>query len=356
MTNDEQTIINGVKDPVVEGLTQQDIEDFRLLQQAAKKFLNYMKNKKYLDFHTESFSKAVQEMKQNMYHKKAGLIWQQVYAFEEAVNIFLGREVILTFVDNEGNLIITEPGKKTRQYYRNLTSLMGSDGRATFKKVGSKYQAGQDIYEKYLSTQVISQKKQVYQKALERYDKDAGEQQDTMRYKMLDPEAQHTFYWRTRRDHPQFLYYYKGVGLKKYNKGHIAQAYANLIISRKALFLYANLQDSLSILFNEISLDSVPAIFKGDISQGASDPVQFAIKNYNSASTAALGPYIGVAYYLVYLGDNVISKSELINKFDMIISNKQILANSILASLMDKSTKQVTKQFDKIQKQIRLNL
>ncbi len=356
MANNEQVVIDEIKKQVTNVLSEQDIKDFKILQQAAKKFLNYMKNKKYLDFHAVSFSKVVQEMKQNIYHKKSGLIWQQVYDFEQAVNSFLGREIILTFVDNQGNLILVEPGKKTRQYYRNLTSLMGSDGRATFKQVGNKYQAGQDFYEKYLSTQAIAQKKQVYQKALQRFNKGAGEQSDTMRYKLLDPAAKNTFYWRTRRDAPQFLYYYKGAGLKKYNKGHIAQAYANLIISRKALFLYADLQDSLSILFNEISLDSVPAIFKGDISQGASDPVQFAIKNYNSASTAALGPYIGVAYYLVYLGDNAISKMELINKFDMIINNKQVAANSILASLMNKTTKEIEKQFNKIQKQVKLNI
>ena len=339
-------------------LSKEEEQEFLKVQQAAITFL------KEIDFLAKTFLhqsqnqlKSIKEAIDMFYGYTFDTPFLQqcfvaVNKFEYIYNAFLGRQIFLTFVDDNGKILF-QGHNATTQFYSNLTK-SSKGGRGNYPS-----NAGANSYIRNFNNIILDNMRQmvndatakrsfVYQKALERSNK-------PMDYKS-NKSLKEVFYWRTSSNTIRF----KGwdeENPKGYNRGHIAETYVDLIINNidNFNFISSSLEELLEILSNHIELDKTPGALKGDVVFNASNGTfQFAVKKLGNASTATLGPYIAIAFYLSIT--QPISAAQFQRKIDMVLQNKRTVANTILSDLLEVSKSTLNKHLEEYVNRLQIAL
>ena len=213
--------------------------------------------------------------------------------FALALDAFLDRKIILTYVDKQGNLLLyTEEGeieilnKVTKNEGRGNFSMKEFGKAEQIQKLPADLRPGteEDLIAAIHAS--VAEKQQVYQTGYERYDK--------VRKGLIHDKITRRYYWRLNAsaiDFPE-----NGFSL-----GEMAEAYANVIIQRDRDVTNATLESSLQVLYNRYiksKKDNIPAILKGDVVVNENGNISLAVKG-QSASTAKIGQYIVAAHYIV---------------------------------------------------------
>lgn len=213
------------------------------------------------------------------------------HTFEATLNKFLNREIHLTYVTQEGELI-SYSDLATGQLYSMAT---GNFGRGNISEGKIKNFIDKDENIKTINEQLkksANNKREVYTKALKRWQNNTNKNDED-----YNP-VEKTFFWKKTPSK------WEWTG-RISNKGMIAEGYAEAVINNHDDINNAFLERSLETLWKKyITKDNIPAAVKGDIIlQGTN--VQFAIKQ-GSFSTAKIGQYINLAYNITQLNDSIL--------------------------------------------------
>lgn len=352
MADEISKIENIIEEKTVEGIknAEEERKEFFSLQRKAKKFLNQIQFLKNWGWKNQSIRDCINTLYSNIdntdFIRKCFVAVQD---FEYSINNFLDRQIFLTFVNSQGKILFIGHNQ-AKKIYSEVYASGSKNGKATYSDVPGANQQITNFHNDLLNTMkkkvdsATRQKAYVYQLALQRYD-------TNMNYKRKFPNLADTFYYRS--DKWPYIKY-RGLHNQKtasgYKKGHISQAYADAIINNRNNFYLESKQHSLQILSNLIDIDKIPAIIKGDVKLDINGNFQFAVKG-TDASSAAIGPYVAFAYYLLLL-KQPITKNELNNKIQILLKNKRQVANTILADLLGVAASTLKKHLPEYQQTI----
>lgn len=307
----DENIIN----PMIQ-LTTKDInEDFKnnseYLKKAAgnfikgiRKVINKYNHIKVLQRgNSTGIRGKLQEIYSNM--KESTLITQECiklqYNFENALNKFLGREIYLLYVTQEGKMLYANEINAAK-IYRTAVARSGGKGSIKDLKTQQLKDFPEEIAENFETTLRRRQNlyKPIQDEVIERW---THNHNDTYGWVQRNPKLVNTFYWKENN---------KWNWSKTINRGHIYETYAHLVW-----------QENQELSFNpEIELDigrfwyymdshgllnSIAGVVQGDVSFFLNPSIQFAVKSGNF-NTAAMGSYIDVAWQLYY-GNITINKN-----------------------------------------------
>lgn len=276
---------------------------------------------------------------------------------EFALNSFLKRQILFTWVNTEGKILFYDQ-VETEKLYSSLQVSGTANAKGKFK-VPNEDNAINNFTDPILQKMKIKvematkNRAVVYKEALIRYDQKSKkkDKENGMEYKN-DSTLQNTFWWRTNIQ--PYINWGQNNGNTKYNKGDIAQAYADAIINNRENF--NNMRDieiSLSYLNKFINTNSVAAILRGDIILKDNGKIQFQIKSFKSSS-AALGQYIVLAYFI--LSKENITANEIKKYFQKSLQKNHNSAQLILQDLFDYSQKELEKQWSNINHKILMEI
>lgn len=306
--------------------------DFNTLKQQAITFISKIRSKEEGFLHGANFQEIYSTFALNLGKAKNKNFMRECFIeaekLENAINHFLGREILFTAVNPQGEILFYDEEALIEIYKK-----LGSSG-VLVKPNGERYGNGKGkisiskskavkefndaaLREMHARVQEATEKKaQVFQEALARHD------DEEKNYKKQNKKLQNTFYWWVSKN--KLHWYEPKYPEKTYNKGRIAEAYVENIVNNKWGFntRLTNLETSLKYLFYSIQLDTVPAILKGDVIVDDFGNLHLQVKLSNNASTAAIGQYIALAYYIISQGEtdltpegikNVLQKSQDLN-------------------------------------------
>ena len=270
--------------------------------------------------HTYSYMREDEEITRTML--------QIIHTFQKELNALFNRVVYLTYVDKETGQIFFYDEAQIGKIYEQATKNKGR-GNVSQNTILTMEQAQLEDKLKKALKKSIENKKQVYEEALKRYNKNNTEEH--MNY---DP-SKNTFWWRKDR-WPQINY------TKPFsNRGWIAEGYAMAVLEDTSNFNNTNLEWSLSSLwYDYMNINSKPAAIQQDLVFGN---IEFAIKSGNF-STPMVGQFIKLASGIIFLEKDFSD----INYF------KKIVAKII--NLKDVSQKTVKKAEEKLIKEIQKNI
>ena len=213
--------------------------------------------------------------------------------FAVALDSFLERKIVLTYVTKEGELMLySEEGEM-----QILEAVGKNAGRANFssgawknaerlKELPAELKPGSetDLIQKI--NESTAKRSYVYQTSLIRYN-------EVQRGKIHTKEK-NRYYWLKSSD-PNHSF-----PDSSFSRGEIAEAYANAVIKDDNRITSGKLESSLKVLYDNYiksHKDNIAAILKGDVSVGRNGKISLAVKG-QSASTAKIGQYIVAAYYI----------------------------------------------------------
>lgn len=363
MQNNQTIVEKSLSAAYADSLSKEELIAFNRLQQSARKFLKNIQFIQKWDWHTKSIREAI-----NVYYNYTQdtdfirKCFLQIHEFQKQFNNFLGRKNFLTVVNEQGKILFFGE-KKVKELYKEIyPNTIGSEEKGNKQGTGkAKYknlpQAKESI--KNFNNQLLNKmKKQVdlatkqrgvaYKLALFRL-----KRQD-MHYKKQYSDLQSTLYWKTTNYHIGYTYIGEEEGKKGYNAGRVAETYAEAIINNRNNVNVTSLsiQEFIHYLSDHIDQDSIPALVKGDIVLNQNGAFHFSVKAEN-ASTAAIQPYIGFAYYLALT--KPISRDQLQLKMIRIFREKRTVANTILSDLLQVSTETLRRHLPQYQ-QLLLNV
>lgn len=288
-----------LKNRTSKDISENEVQAFAALQEGARKFLRIVQEQIQVIEHQDVI-KEMQETK-NVFSllyggmRSSSNITQQIllaqHDFEKVLNTFLNREIYLTFVTEDGSILVQDD-VATGKIYQQATANAGRgnisiDAALNYQSIDQKVK---DINAEIQKE--VRRKQLVYQTAISRW----NENQDNTK------QTYKKFYWiknNTRR----------GWSQKIDNQGRIAEAYAQAVIARRDNkdISNTNIEGSLEILSQYyIGRDNIPAALKGDITVEGSN-IQYAIKA-NRASTARVGQYIKLAYNIGRINKTVLQR------------------------------------------------
>lgn len=237
-------------------------------------------------------------IKTDIYATQALALLQQNFAM--ALDEFLGRKIILTYVDEKGQIFLyTETGE-----LEILEKVYPQHGRARFynqmwgtaetfsslemeNPLGSEKDLVRYIAEK------MSTRQATYALGIKRYDELMATEK---------PRWQERYYWyynlkngKSRRGFPR----------QSFKKGWMAEAYVEVVIHDDKNFTNDDPNVSLKYLYDTYikgKRNVTPAIQKGDVTVGDDGKISLAVKA-DQASTARIGQYISAAYYITQKPD-----------------------------------------------------
>ena len=331
MANEEmKEIVENISNDLVEPLQNdyfhmynESILFLEELQKIVNKYTNNINNnkisnnlrKEISDLYT---SKNIQELndKNRKLESEIGILQAK---FSSQIDRFLGRQITLTIVDENGNILLTDTEQEEE--------IMGNLSRSAFKDSG---RGKMNITKESLDRIKENMKKSSDDK-LKELQKAINDSANTKR------EVFKTAILRFNKDKKMYYYYTQSKkklygGKKKTSIADITEKYAMAVVNNDnninagtetATKEYSNnIDNSLQYLYlNYISSsrhDSVPALAKGDIkitSEGNIDfkKFQLAIK-YKSAHTALIGQYINFANFIVALGPKGNISADMLNE------------------------------------------
>lgn len=214
--------------------------------------------------------------------------------FALALDSFLGRKIILTYVNKDGQLLLyTEEGEM--QILQKVTK---NTGRANFsmaefakaeriKELPAEINPGSE--EDLIShiDKSAAGKATVYSTGRTRY-------WEVQHGKIHDKITRRYYY--ERRNDPRILNFPDSG----FSMGEMAEAYANVVVLDDQAVNNDAIEFSLEYMYDNYiksKKDNIAAIIKGDVSVGNSGRISLAVKG-QSASTAKIGQYIVAAHYI----------------------------------------------------------
>ena len=295
--NDVADIEKLLLDATNESVANIDNQDFLIFKAAAQTFLTQIETlsmEHKLKISKSNIKNKIVElydlMRQNTAYTRAILQYQ--HAFENALDTFLGRTIMLSYVVPDGNIRFYGSAKVGELYQ--VASKQW--GRANITK-GKVLKIEEDDLQEEIKNDIqnsIKNKNLVYQEALIRY----NEKNKAEKYMHYDP-SERTFYWWAV-DHKKLGGWTDQIA----NRGPIAEGYAGAVINQDPEVSNNNIEHSLKMLWlNHIKKDSIGAAIKGDIVLDSNNNIQFAVKS-GSFSTARIKQYIALA-------DNIIKINSL---------------------------------------------
>lgn len=332
MPSNENIITNSITQAAASDLVQVDYNDFLQLKAAANQFIIKVENMINRVRHTHQLIQSkssiknsltifYQLMRDSTQFTQEALVLQHL--FETQLNNFLGRQIFLGWVNDEGHILFFGDAH-IGQLYANATVNRGR-GNISASKVENMMDVNDltnDLQKKIAESEKL--RSHVYNVAIARWSNN-----DNEIIKNYDPSKK-TFYWRLTDNH-----HISGYTKPIYTKGIIAEGYAGAVINEDPNVVSSNLEYSLKALYeNHIQKDSVGAAIKGDIVYKDDGNIQFAIKE-GSFSTARFGQYLNLAYNTIQI--KMITANEYEKYLPKLIRISKV-TDQILSDINQKST------------------
>lgn len=284
MASNEEIVKEEVLEKTTQAVSAAEEEPFTKLKSAAKIFLKnvegfYEENSQLTNaISAKSNIQKIYAQMKNSEQETQRLVLEAL-SFEEAVNEFLNRNIYLTFVKENGEILFFEK-ESVKEIYGKVKK---GEGRGKFREI--KEGLSQANLEKNFQTLIndsIQEYSSVYTTAIERYN---------------EKKYKYHFYW------------YKGKNCLQWSKqirdrGRIAESYVESVVNQ---YFQKNNdeEENLSILNNYIDVNFTFGILKGDVllketSGLPSVSVQFAVKK-EDANTEKIGPALAFAYNILQI-------------------------------------------------------
>ncbi len=270
-------------------------------------------------------------MKEDSENTREALQLQHI--FETQLNDFMGRVIYLTYVDKQGNLNIYDDANIGKLYSQATKESKGQRGNISAGKMFQTIDLQEDLKEKMLLS--ISQRKEVYQEAIARWEGNKTQDWDREKIesgKVYNP-SKNTFYWRLND------YHITGWTDPIQNRGWIAEGYAGAVINEDPEVLSIKLQHGLKSLWeNHILQDSIGGAIKGDVVWKENGNIQFAVKS-GTFSTARFGQFVRLAFNILQI--DILTPSQFQKVLPALVNFKKI-TNEIIQAAKEKGEKELT--------------
>lgn len=289
MASNQGNIENVLYQATAQAVYNNEKGDFQALKVIAKEYLErveilstFYENAISKSNLSEKINNMYSKMRQNEDYTRQMLRYQ--HDFEVGLNNFLGRNIFLAYVNEDGS-INYYGNANIGKLYQQATAQKGR-GNISQGKMFDANDLQQNIKDLLLKSQMS--KNAVYTNAIDRYSKNQNE--DSMK---KNP-SKGTYWWLLEDGYHK--HFTNPIG----NRGEIAEGYAAAVINEDNSISNNNLQGdsgSLSILYyNYIQgkKNSIGAAIKGDVKFGQDGSLQFAVKS-GSFSTGMVGQYINLA-------------------------------------------------------------
>ena len=341
-----------------ENVTNVDL-GFKQLQEAAKKFLieierinkkeegkNFIENTikmKIKNFNTEEIYNydSLYTFKRKMYDNLIDKNYKNemitaIMNFQKALNIFLEREIILTIVDEKGEILFYDEEKEEEIYKKgslnkNRISLSKAHQIDPLKTLN---QIIEEIKEEKNKEDVINHVnniKNIYITTLKR-----AEETSEYKYKK---KSIHFTYWINRNNIREYGYL-RDLGV-------VSEAYATALFDESGKINQGaeSLEDKIFNFYTLyiLQVDSRAGIVAGDTAKSILQEVQLAVKKKFVASSQSFGPLVTTALMLVNTSQEDFTKESLSHFFEEMEKNnksKEFLNKKLLNSLTDKAKKE----------------
>lgn len=244
-----------------------------------------------------SLNKIYEDMKSNVNITQKCI--QLQYDFENSLNKFLGREIYLLYITDEGKMLYANELSAAKIYQ---TATTKTDGKGSIKDldITKLTQFPKEISEDFKTN--IKRRQGLYAPIRDEVITRWTQNHDSNnKWVKRDENLKNTFYWligKTKDGKNQWDW------SKQINRGHIYETYAHLVWEETNLINFDSAKESdIGAFWNYMEshglLNSVAGIVKGDVSFFLNPSIQFAVKS-GSFNTAAIGSYLDVAYQLSY--------------------------------------------------------
>ncbi len=220
------------------------------------------------------------------------------YNFQNALNKFLGRQILLLYVTQDGKMLYADQLNAAKIYQ---SASAKSDGKGSIKNLDitklKKYP--DEISEEYKS--IIQRRENLYRPIQKEVIKRWTDNHNPNNVWVKgNPKLQNTFYWLVGIENGKNKWNWS----KRINRGHIYETYAHLVWEEENLMiLNPTVESDIGFYWDYMVshglLNSISGIVKGDVSFFLNPSIQFAVKS-GSFNTAAMGSYLDVAYQLSY--------------------------------------------------------
>lgn len=311
----DENIINPMIQSAKKAINDEFKDNSKQLKKAAGNFINGVRKviNKYNHIRTLQRSNnsgirtKLQEVYSNM--KESTLITQECiklqYNFESSLNKFLGREIYLLYVTQEGQMLYADEIDAAK-IYRTAVAKSGGKGSIKDLNVEQLKSFPEEIAANFKTTLRKRQNlyKPIQDKVIERWLQNHDETNVWVR---KNPKLKNTFYWRKNNNEYDWS--------KQINRGHIYETYVHLVWQENQE-LFFNPQIELDIgkfwyyMDSHGLLNSIAGIVQGDVSFFLNPSIQFAVKS-GEFNTAAMGSYIDVAWQLYY--GNITINKDMVN-------------------------------------------
>lgn len=325
---EKKKLKENIQKELAELIDQETINDFNILQNAAKNFLNdaqilsdiYQRGISFTTIKSK-ITELYKGMREDSQYAQRMLEYQ--HEFENHLNEFLGRKIYLAYVTESGHINYYDDANIGKLYQEGTANR----GRANISK--NKIFSANDLTDNLKKAVDESEKRRikVYQEAIRRYEKNDSEK--AMHY---SPSEKTFYWWKTEKNVIKGTRELGGVTDKILNKGIIAEGYAGAVINEDVNVLNNKIELGLQTLWiNHIAKDSVGAAIKGDIVLDNDGRIQFAIKE-GSFSTARIGQYIRLANNILqmdFLEASVLERPEVFRRLTGNSKNLEEYLNSV---------------------------
>lgn len=277
--------------------------DFQALKKSAQLFLDMIQEMFYVghsilqkDLLINELITIKREMNNATRNTRKALELQ--HFFESQLNNFMGREIYLTYVTSTGDLNIYNNISVAKLYQKATKAHNRPRANISASYMFDAKQIDDDLREKLQRS--IRNKRQVFQQAIHRWEKNKEEQyspQEVESGKQYYP-SKGTYYWR--------LHDYHITGwTDPINRGHIAEGYVDAVLHNDraidAVGTSLKMEWALHDLWAyHINKNNIPAIVKGDVVWKENGDIQFAVKTGNF-STASFNQYVITAYIVTLI-------------------------------------------------------
>lgn len=308
MAIEDQNIITPMLQSTAETLKNDLFDNSVVLKKSARKFIRglrkIMKNYHNISVLQRGSKVGIQQslnfiydaMKKSAEETRQGIKLQ--YDFEQALNTFLGRQIFLLYITQDGKLLYADQQNAAKIYQ---TATSHADGKGSIKDI-DKTQLTE--YPNNISKEFqkdYENRQKLYNPIREQVTKRWTQNHNPENFWVKkDKKLLNTFYWKIGTDNGRNLWNWS----KSINRGHISEAYAYLIWQEKSQEKFDPKKESdigkyWYYMDSHKILNSVAGIVQGDVSFFQDSSIQFAVKS-GSFNTAAMGSYIDVAYQLAY--------------------------------------------------------
>ena len=330
-----------VTEITTKAVLEEETEAFNELKLASEKFLKEIQTASYLSSTDDLITQmTTMQGKVSVFYSNMRNVYDSDYTrkvlklqheYENALNKFFEREIYLTYVDENGN-IIAYGDEAIGKVYEKATR---NAGRGNLNKKAledvTNFNSEMDEINRKLAKSAEA-RRNVYLTAIYRwefYEHNGEKEVKTANYP--NENYFHRYYWQKTNNS-------YGESKRISSRGVIAEAYADAVINENKSLL-GNLEGdsgALSALNNLIEKDNIPASLKGDIVLDSNNKIQFAVKEGNF-STAMIGQYINIAYNITKI--IATNKTELILALPKLVKNNNI-ADGIVNAINNKGVEE----------------